>query len=675
MQAKYGDIERVIAQHAELLEAKCLDAERVSMRHAELTEAKCLECCSVASEELTSKLEGLRQDIERRLRDAEKVAAQQQLELRAMLALQQSHTSEKQGNPHTTSLDLLRFSVEGSLQDFRGEMKAALEEERTNSIERAQALGQALRQDVEQSIITQAMACARKEACDVSYSVVSKWEPLQSEFQQLAVRLPLIESHLYELQSAVAGTRTHTAVAEFEPPAHSGNVPQKACGVQMGTLVVERAIDASSRSSSTGADMSMEEPQTQAHLLAAIAAAAGNATQGATNDERERLEQTLQAIITKLDSQCIDNLAPDLKQLNSLLSDNAPTASPSAADIKLFSAPSALSPASASTEPPGRAHSPGSTQGSSTQGIEIQKLRDDILGYLRSDLPKLVSSTLGSMQLAQESAHELPPVQMGLLEATAGTRSGAESSNEVPPSQMGQLSAIKELILGEDVFTSTGQQRHVLCPGSPQLLTRPGQGSSGRFPLGGHPPFAERVMLERSDRIISRDPLRLQVRHSHLLTKQTVQSDGSIEPTSALKMQFSVPQFPTMQPAPRARSVELQRTSAYDQPAQRPAQPQMRQQNGGSVTVLPGAALGAANLSRLHNANLVNLRSPRVSQASTNSLNLSAQGNLDVSSSSINLANYATPNDMTNGVPMTLTGPPRLTPVASFRQSRIDASI
>lgn len=522
LESRYMDSERASTRHAELLEAKSTDSERALARQAELLEATCLEASAVTqtSEDLKAKVEALRQHVEQRLQDTDMAAEQQHLDFRSAVAKidtmefgikdqtlqdgvrQQEHDLGGQflavKRELLDSMDLQRSTVEGTLGAFRAEMKSALEEERTASTDRTRALGRALSEEFERSILVQASACARSEASSISGGVVAKELEtfhkesgnalsklvgnVHLELAQFAERLTIVEDRSKNLRAtetallsdlasssdgqnlrpsraAIPEGQVHAAVSDLIDA--EARIAERNNEARIRALIAEeeRKHGRSPVSTTPVTSVSMESERTQDVLNKLLREMKDSQTPGKSprttirsaqvaqaRMEPARLESTLQAIISKLDSQCIDALAPDLKELHSLLSDQVPRGDDQALQSTTSSAVADFRDASASASivrqrtPLGSRDdgTDSSDKASSTQGGDIMKLREDILGCLRSDFSSMVSTTLQDIKKTEARVSSPSrPIQGGIGASvdTFSSRPAVGCSVELPPNQ------------------------------------------------------------------------------------------------------------------------------------------------------------------------------------------------------------------------------------------------
>lgn len=557
LEAKCLDIERVNVRHAELLEAKYIDAERANSRQAELLETKymnlelavarqaelletqdveqaiarkceqlelkcrqwvidanepleataeaCITGMKSVSDEFKHKVEAIQQHIELRLRDAELVAQQHELEIRTVAAKLDSNTSTDRGDLLSVqrevkdSLDLMRSSVEGTMQAFRGEMRAAIEQERTSGTERTRALARALSEEFERSILAQAIACARSEAMTMASGVFAKeieiWHKekesslrnvhselvgnIHCELAQLAERLSLTEDRMKslavpELQAAPLLYPEEEEASKFADDVRRANAAAEA------RVRAEVTLEARIRADAKEAELKIRaakeaESRLRKHVAAPSEKGSDKGSMGERGSEADaggsdkplvhmgpggqaRLEHTLQAIIEKLDSQCIDGLAPDLKELNSLLRTdkkieagalmNSTSSAPSMRGAPRDTSTGRHSDATSSTAV--RRGSPDSSAmwdvaartAEETQSGEIKKLREDILGYLKCDFQEMVSTTLKDLKKTEERgvSSEIPaahtePARPGIERLISSGPGGNRGTHLVSPQQ------------------------------------------------------------------------------------------------------------------------------------------------------------------------------------------------------------------------------------------------
>jgi hypothetical protein len=378
-----GSVRADVAQLREQIVDCERSAKAESHRLAERIEAKCMDAWSAAVEELNGKIESLRQ----KLRDAELAAAQQQLDANAVGSKIESSTSETRGqlqilhSEFSERVELMQSTMDGTLQAFRAEMREWLDEERTATNERTQALGRALTEEFQHSIVEQATASARTEACAVTCQVVSKefetWQKeggaVQSDLVQVVERLSKLEKRLLSLD-----------LVEAE---RLSSLEKRLLGAEANVVRPLSARNAGA--DSNGAIKQSEELK---------------------NPNPPRLEGMLLSILEKLDNKCIDSFATDMKELNTLLEDSRLNAGnirelgPKAHDMDstAYAASTTSDPSMAPSVAEISSASKGQdaverSSSETSKGMGIQKLREDIFGYLRSEFQDVVSQTIAGI--------------------------------------------------------------------------------------------------------------------------------------------------------------------------------------------------------------------------------------------------------------------------------------
>mmetsp|Transcript_14849 Transcript_14849/g.23472 ORF Transcript_14849/g.23472 Transcript_14849/m.23472 type:complete len:850 (+) Transcript_14849:103-2652(+) len=369
-------------------------AKAESVRLSERIEAKCMDAWSAAVEELNGKIESLRQ----KLRDAELASAQQQLEVCAVGNRIDSNNSESRGqlrmlhSDFNEKVELMQSSMDGTLQAFRAEMREWLDEERAASNERTQALGRALTEEFQHSIVEQVTASARTEACAVTCQVVAKeFETWQKEGGAVQSDLVQVGERLSKLEKRLPGAGIESAEKMFD--VHLGERLSK----------LEKRL------------LSLDSAEANA---ARKSEADGNSSEKSLDDEKNpaRLEGMLLSILEKLDNKCLDSFATDMKELSTLLEDPRLKAG-SIRDLgpKLQENDSTAYAAS-TTSDPSVAEISSASKGQdaadrssveTSKGMGIQKLREDIFGYLRSEFQDVVSQTIAGLNTQERSPGSL----------------------------------------------------------------------------------------------------------------------------------------------------------------------------------------------------------------------------------------------------------------------------
>jgi hypothetical protein len=360
---------------------------------------------SCSPPELDAKLQALRKEIFTTLQEKDAKFFSFRAEILKAFAeeIQEraNGTSDKQGPDRYPSDDP---RVEERFQGFRADMRAAFEEERNASIERTRAVGKTLSEELGSRILAQASASARSEAISISCSVLTKemeafqkhWVNEQSELvARINVKLVEISDRLLRNEDCCRKLQ----LSEQPPrPLTEENIKNLEL-----TEVVEAQLNAAKE-----AELQVTQ-RSGAFAEAPVKDCPGSDNPMVLFSPQEMqpsLQHTLKAIIEKLDNQCIETLAPDLKELNSLLEGKEDHTDPlmntqSTAEVDLRAGLTRYRQAS----PHDSEKDSHSDRGSSGQGGgEITKLRQDILGYLRSDFHQMVSTTLKDLKKSEAEA-------------------------------------------------------------------------------------------------------------------------------------------------------------------------------------------------------------------------------------------------------------------------------
>eukprot|EP00930_Biecheleria_cincta_P018278 TRINITY_DN14293_c0_g1_i2.p1 TRINITY_DN14293_c0_g1~~TRINITY_DN14293_c0_g1_i2.p1 ORF type:complete len:829 (-),score=179.72 TRINITY_DN14293_c0_g1_i2:66-2552(-) len=251
-------------------------------------------------------------------------------------------------------------SVCEQLDALRREAKAALDEEEIRASERSRALGRALAEEFEHSILSQAVAEARTEACssvnkeldlrlkDLEESVVSK-AVTDTRAEALSLVSAELDAHMREFERSIL---LH-AVTESRTEARSSvNIELDARMHEITQSIVSQAVAAARTEARSS--LSMELNSRMKDLLKRVESLEqASASEGCVQEQKleqlceaklssrsleikaqaqllegfqhrlraveDGLRTKLQAIINKLDSKCIEGLVPVLEGLGNAL--------------------------------------------------------------------------------------------------------------------------------------------------------------------------------------------------------------------------------------------------------------------------------------------------------------------------------------------------------------------
>jgi len=210
--------------------------------------------------------------------------ARQAMELREDLLASLTSGEDKGSNgTDGTTFEKIQDFVREKMDRLRVEWNGAMEEERTRTMERSQALSRALTEEFERSIVAQAVAEARTEA----RSAVAAEGHRASDAVQQAVR---------QLSQDLEALRK--GLAQRGPEGPSGvdvaKLAEKICEEKIEKLAI-----------------SEHTMKTQAEALELL--------QNKVQLWEESLRTKLQALINKVDSKCLEGFVPILSELGSAL--------------------------------------------------------------------------------------------------------------------------------------------------------------------------------------------------------------------------------------------------------------------------------------------------------------------------------------------------------------------
>eukprot|EP00933_Yihiella_yeosuensis_P059703 TRINITY_DN6128_c2_g1_i2.p1 TRINITY_DN6128_c2_g1~~TRINITY_DN6128_c2_g1_i2.p1 ORF type:complete len:915 (+),score=152.72 TRINITY_DN6128_c2_g1_i2:129-2873(+) len=217
------------------------------------------------------------------------------------------------------SMEKVQSYMREKLDGFRIEWKGVLDEERARASERAQALGRALTEEFEKSIVSQAVAEARTEA----RTSVSEME---SRMKDLFVGACNSEDS-GEFHRAVTALNHEVEVLRTQG---FGQLCTEGQGLHNRLKGLEETL----KDGTISLSQSVEERLSATHLSLArvsgqvvIQAERLDTLQARIQGFSDILRTKLQALITKLDSRCVEGLAPVLEGLGNWCQAASPVSS------------------------------------------------------------------------------------------------------------------------------------------------------------------------------------------------------------------------------------------------------------------------------------------------------------------------------------------------------------